>query len=65
VAGLLLGMAISFDVHDSAARGTPSWSDALDAAAAECRRAGPEEVTVPISPTSFELVLPCSKVPSG
>jgi hypothetical protein len=62
---LIAGMAISFDLRDSATRGTPSWSDALDAAAAQCRAEGATVVTVPISPPGFALSVPCDEVASG
>jgi hypothetical protein len=65
VAGLLLGVAISLDVRDTAARGTPSWRESLDTAAADCRGGRFAEVEVPVSPPSFKLTIPCSEVPGG
>lgn len=59
---LLVGMAISFDVHDSASRGTPSWRDSLDMAAAECKSPGTPYASVAISPPPFSLLVPCDEV---
>lgn len=62
---LIAGMAASFDVRDSAVRGTPSWSDSLDAAAAKCRAKGAAEVPAAISPPTFTIDVPCDKVAPG
>ena len=62
---LLAGLAISFDVRDTAARGTPPWGTALDAAAAECRAEGAIAVTVPISPPPFAMSVPCGRATGG
>lgn len=62
VALLIAGAAISFDVRDPAVRGTPSWSDSLDAAGAQCRATGAAEVTAAISPPPFVLAVPCADV---
>jgi hypothetical protein len=63
VAVLLIGLAASFDVREPAVRGTPSWGDALDAAAASCSAQSLVEVPVPISPPPFGVVVACSEVP--
>jgi hypothetical protein len=59
---LIAGMAISFDVRDSAIRGTPSWTDSLDAARAECEAKGITDASVAISPPPFSLTVPCDEV---
>lgn len=59
---LIAGMAISFDVRDSASRGTPSWTDSLDAAGAKCQAEGATAVSAAISPPPFSLTVPCDEV---
>lgn len=56
-----LALVTSFDQRHYATRGTPTWSDALDAAAAECR-GGASDVPVAISPPGFGLQVPCDRV---
>jgi len=58
---LLAGMAISFDLRDPAARGTPPWRDALDTAAASCT-SGVPTAPVPISPPGFGVTIPCTEL---
>lgn len=58
---LLAGMAISFDVGDRAARGTPPWRDALDDAAVSCTGAA-TEAPVEISPPGFGVAIPCAEL---
>ncbi len=66
IAGVLIaGMAFSFDVRDSASRGTPSWTRSLDAANAKCRAERAAEVSVAISPPSWSLTVPCDEVKPG
>jgi hypothetical protein len=62
IAVLLVGLAFSFDVQESAVRGTPHWSEALEGAVQQCDRE-PEvtEVTVPTSPPPFGLYVPCAE----
>jgi hypothetical protein len=62
---LIAGLAISFDVRDSAVRGTPSWTDSLDAARAQCRAEGAGDVSAAISPPPFSIVVPCDEVAPG
>jgi hypothetical protein len=62
---LIAGMAVSFDVRDSAARGTPSWSDSLDAASAQCEAEGAAGVTAAISPPPFVIAVACDEVTPG
>lgn len=56
----------SFDVGDSKARGSPTWSEALDAARSQCISTDAKQVQVPIEPrtflSSFDVPLPCSKL---
>lgn len=59
VALAALAIASSFHVADPAARGTPHWSDAIDEAAAECRREGNETAPVSISPPGYALFIDC------
>jgi hypothetical protein len=64
---LLVGVTTSFGVGDPAARGKPSWRDALEAAAATCP---PEPaLTEPIpappvagSPRGFVVYVPCDRL---
>lgn len=62
VALLLLGVVTSFYVRDTAARGTPSWEDALNSAASTCTAEHPATVVVPTSPPGFGVTLPCDQV---
>lgn len=57
VAALAIGS--SFHVADPTVRGTPHWSDAIDTAAANCRREGTETAEVAISPPGFALFVNC------
>jgi hypothetical protein len=70
-AALVLGVGIvtSFSVGDSAVRGTPSWDDALETAAATCPAeppvSGPEPTpAVASSPTGFVVYVPCNQLQS-
>jgi hypothetical protein len=59
---LLVGLAFSFDVGESAARGTPHWHEALEGGAKACEEAEvPTEVPVPTSPPGFGLYVPCGE----
>jgi hypothetical protein len=59
---LLIGIAFSFDVSDSATRGTPHWHQALEAGAKECEATpGLAEVSVPTSPPPYGLYVPCTE----
>jgi hypothetical protein len=62
---LIAGMAISFDVRDSASRGTPSWTDSLDAARAECEAETLTGATVAISPPPCALTGPGDEIGPG
>jgi hypothetical protein len=62
VAVLLIGLAFSFDVSESVVRGTPHWSQAIDAGAKECQATpGLAEVSIPTSPPGFGLYVPCGE----
>jgi hypothetical protein len=62
VAVLLIGLAFSFDVSESAVRGTPHWSEAIEAGAKECQATpGLTEVSIPTSPPGFGLYVPCGE----
>jgi hypothetical protein len=62
IAVLLVGAAVSFDVSESAVRGTPHWHQALDSAARQCEESpGVTEVTVPTSPPPYGLYVPCAE----
>ena len=62
VALLLTGLASSFSVGNTVARGAPRWSEALDGAAASCAANGLPEERVAISPTGFGLFVPCDRL---
>jgi hypothetical protein len=64
---LLVGVVTSFGIGDSAARGTPSWDDALKVAAASCpaKPAASEPdpaAAVASSPPGFVVYVPCDKL---
>lgn len=60
---LLVGMAFSFDVGESAARGTPHWSEALEGAAHQCKaEPGASEAPVPTSPPPYGVYVPCAEL---
>jgi hypothetical protein len=62
---VLVSALLSFEVGDVAIRGTPTWSDALDAARLQCAVADPDHVRVPIAPRGsggFFAPIPCSKL---
>lgn len=64
IAVLLVGLAISFDVRDPAARGTPPWREALDDAAAFCKAEGVTEARVSTSPPGFGVIVACDRLPT-
>lgn len=61
IAVLLLAIVTSFDMHDTAIRGTPSWDSALNDAAATCA-GGTEVADIPISPPGFGVQVPCGEI---
>ena len=59
VAVAAVAIVSSFHVADPTVRGTPHWSDAIDAGAAECRSKGTETAPVDISPPGYALFVDC------
>jgi len=57
-----LAIGSSFHVADPAVRGTPHWSEAVDSAAATCRREGDETAPVNISPPGYALFVSCERL---
>lgn len=57
-----LAIGSSFHVADPAVRGTPHWSEAVDSAAATCRREGEETAPVNISPPGYALFVSCERL---
>lgn len=62
VALMAVSVAVSLPARELAARGTPPWDAAVDAAAARCARR-PGAATLPISPPGFAVTLPCGAIP--
>jgi hypothetical protein len=60
VAAVAIGS--SFYVADPAVRGTPHWSEAVDSAAATCRREETETAPVNISPPGYALFVSCERL---
>jgi len=52
----------SFWVGDSAVRGTPRWPDAVDAAAASCRRQALDYAPIPTSPPGYAVFVDCQSL---
>jgi hypothetical protein len=54
----------SFDVSDRTSRGSPTWSEALDAGRATCAHTNVADVALPIAPRStlgsYQARIPCS-----
>jgi hypothetical protein len=66
---LLVGVVTSFAIGDRAARGEPSWHDALEAAAATCPAEPIPSEPIPAaavtsSPAGFVVYLPCDQLRS-
>jgi hypothetical protein len=61
---LLAGIATSFDVSDSAIRGTPAWDDALTSAADACVTEQLSTATIATSPPGFGVQVPCDSIGS-
>ncbi len=59
VAVAAVAIVSSFHVADRTVRGTPHWSEAIDAAVADCRREGNETAPVNTSPPGYALFLNC------
>jgi len=63
LAVVAVAVGTSFYVGNTEARGTPEWSAALDAAAAECERGSTEVALVPTSPPGFAMSIACTEIP--
>jgi hypothetical protein len=63
---LFLAALVSFDVGESNIRGSPTWSDAVDAGRATCGHTNVADVELPIAPRtssgSYQARIPCSKL---
>ena len=61
---LFVAALASFDVSDRTSRGSPTWSEALDAGRATCAHTNVAEVALPIAPSSilgsWHIRIPCS-----
>ena len=60
---VVVSVAISFPAWNTDVRGTPTWSSALNAAAASCAGEELANVAVPISPPGFGAQLSCAAIP--
>jgi hypothetical protein len=61
-AAMLVSLIGSFDQRDEATRGTPRWGTALRDATAACTDEKLYEVSVPTSPPSFGMQVPCARL---
>jgi hypothetical protein len=63
---LFVAALASFDVSDRTSRGSPTWSEALDAGRATCAHTNVAEVALPIAPRStlgnYQAHFPCSEL---
>jgi hypothetical protein len=65
VAVVFIAALVSFDVGESSVRGSPTWSEAVDAGRLRCARAGVADVVLPVAPRrliSYPARIPCSKL---
>ena len=62
VAVAALAIGSSFYVGDAAVRGTPRWHQAIETAAANCRREGLKDAPVAINPPGFGLYVSCQSL---
>lgn len=62
VALAALAIGSSFQVGDSAVRGTPGWSDAVDTAAARCQTEGAGYAPIETSPPGFAFFVTCQTI---
>jgi hypothetical protein len=65
VALAALAIGSSFQVGDTAVRGTPSWPDALEAAETRCRNEDVTYAPVETSPPGFALFVTCQDLFDG
>jgi hypothetical protein len=61
---LLAGVATSFDLQDTAIRGTPPWHEALTSTADSCVSEDLPVGTIPTSPPGFAVQVPCERIAS-
>lgn len=64
---LFVAALVSFDVGESTVRGSPTWSEALDAGRTRCAHANIGDVVLPVAPRVFPFGayrarIPCSKL---
>jgi hypothetical protein len=64
---LFVAALVSFDVGESNVRGSPTWSEALDAGRATCAHTNVADVELPIAPNVFPFGVyharfPCSEL---
>jgi hypothetical protein len=61
---LFVAALVSFDVGESNVRGSPTWSEALDAGRATCAHTNVADVELPVAPSSifgaYHARIPCS-----
>ncbi len=62
IAVATLAIASSFYVGDAAVRGTPRWPNAIETAAAACRKEDVEDAAVETSPPGFGLYVSCQSL---
>jgi len=62
VAVAAVAIVSSFHVAETAVRGTPHWSDAIETAAADCRREDTETAPVDVSPPGYALFVSCESL---
>ena len=65
IALVAVSAAVSFPAGESAVRGTPSWSKAVDDAERTCARDRLEAAQLPISPPPFSISVACDELISG
>jgi hypothetical protein len=63
---LFVAALASFDVGDRSVRGSPTWSEALDAGRATCAHANVADVALPVAPSTkfitYHARFPCSEL---
>ena len=65
---LFVAALVSFDVGESNVRGSPTWSEALDAGRSRCAHTSAADVELPVAPhssflnLSYHARIPCSEL---
>lgn len=63
---LFVAALVSFDVGESNVRGSPTWSEAVDAGRATCTHTNASHVELPVAPLTplgnFPALIPCSEL---